>query len=281
MTTPDSARPGVDPATPQTVGTMFAALYGKMVPHDWPRPEPEGDAYSLFYQRSLAMGWLDGLGSGRTTAVGDLGAGGLWSMNDAGWDHPLAPPEPPLAAWFQVEVEAVARDRPLPVQPFLHCAGDATNRVGALELEGVQLLLPVQGLDSSMRPPEALVPSMLTMYWFNESDPGSRVQVEVNVNSGQDPVISAVARALVTRLRRLDQDVFSVLSDGVGGPEAVLAPPFDDRLWNGPPLHGLTLRAQLSEWTLDAIGWMGEVIADTSAGLGVRSPLLLTVTPSV
>lgn len=272
--------PGVDPAAPQTVGTMFAALYGKVVPHGWRGPEPEGDAYSLFYQRSLAMGWLDGLGSGRTTPLTNLGAGGLWSMNDAGWDHPLAPSGTHLAAWFQVEVEAVARDRPLPVQPFLRCAGDATDRAGALELEGVQLLLPVHGLDPSIRPPEALVPSMLTMYWFHESDPGSRVEVEVNLNSGRDPVISAVARSLVTRLRHLDQRVFSVVSDGVGGPEAVLAPPFDDRLWKGPPLHGLTLWAELSEWTLDAIGWMGEVIADTSAGLGVRSPLLLTVTRS-
>jgi len=256
---------------------MFAALYGKLVPHDWRGPEPEGDAYSLFYQRSLAMGWLDGLGRGTATASKSMAPSGLWSMNDAGWDHPLAPAEAQLAAWFQVEVEAVARDRPLPVQPFLRCAGDAIDRVGVLELRAAQLLLPVHGLDFSRRPPEAPVPSMQTIYWFRESDPRSRVEVEVNVNSGQDPVISGVARQFTDRLDRLSQNVCVCTSSIVGTAEAVMTPPFVDSFWNGPPLHGLTLRGELSEWTLDAIGWLGEVIADIGAGLGVRSPLLLTV----
>jgi hypothetical protein len=280
VTAPDSARPGVDPAAPQTVGTMFGALYGTLVPHHWRGPEPEGDAYSLFYQRSLAMGWLDGLGSGRTTAGKNIGAGGLWSMNDAGWDHPLAPVERHLAAWFQVEVEVVARDRPLPVQPFLRCAGDTMDRVGVLELSAVHLLLPVQRLDASTRPPEALVPSMQTIHWFRESNPRLRVLVEVSVTSGQDPVISAVARQFTDRLERLKQNVFVCKSSNVGSPEAVLTPPFEDSFWNGPPQHGLTLQGELSEWTLDAIGWLGEVIADISARLGVRSPLLLTVARS-
>jgi len=258
---------------------MFAALYGKLVPHDWRGPEPEGDAYSLFYQRSLAMGWLDGLGSGATTAGKNFGAGGLWSMNDAGWDHPLAPAEKQLAAWFQVEVEAVAGDRPLPVQPFLRCAGDTTDRVGVLHLEAVQLLLPVQGINASTRPPEALIPSMRTIYWFRESNPRSRVQVEVGVDSGQDPVVPAVAHQLTDRLKHLNQNVFVCTSYNVGGP-ATVSPLFEDSFWNGPPLHGVTLRGELSEWALDAIGWLGEVIADTSARLGIRSPLLLTITRS-
>ncbi len=45
-------------------GTMFAALYGELVPHAWRDPESEHDAYSLFYHRSLAMGWLDDRGAG-------------------------------------------------------------------------------------------------------------------------------------------------------------------------------------------------------------------------
>jgi len=259
---------------------MFAALYGKLVPHPWRGPEPEGDAYSLFYQRSLAMGWLDARGSGTTTSGKNAGASGLWSMNDAGWAHPLAPAATHLVAWFQVEAEAVARDRPLPVQPFLRCGGDTIDRAGILDLDAVQLLLPVQGVDPSLRPPEALVPSMHTIHWFGEGNPGSRVQVEVSVNSGQDPVISAVGRQFTDRLRRLDQKVFTVTSGTVGAADAVLAPPFDDSFWNGPPSHRLTVRGELSEWALDAIGWLGEVIADTGALLGIRSPLLLTVTRS-
>jgi hypothetical protein len=202
-------------------------------------------------------------------------------MNDAGWDHPLASAKAQLAAWFQVEVEAVAYDRPLPVQPFLRCAGDATDRVGELQLRALQLLLPVQGLDAVARPPEALVPSMQTIHWFRECNPRSRVRVEVRVDSGQDPVISVVARQFADQLDRLDQTVFVYSSGNVARSDAVMAPPFDDGLWNGPPLHGLTLRGELSEWTLDAIGWLAEVIADTSARLGVRSPLLVSVARDV
>lgn len=259
---------------------MFAALYGKLVPHPWRGPEPEGDAYSLFYQRALAMGWLADHLSGMTPGGKDIGVGGLWSMNDAGWDHPLAPAEPPLAAWFQVEVEAVAYDRSLPVQPFLQCAGDATRRAGVLDLEAALLLLPVQGLHASTRPPEPLLPPMQTMYWFRESNPRSRTAVEVNVNSGQDPMVLAVVQQFTDHLDRLDQNVFVRTSSSIDSPQAVLKPPFDDRFWNGPPLHGLTLRGELSEWTLDTIGWLGEVIADVSARLGLRSPLLFTVARS-
>jgi hypothetical protein len=216
---------------------------------------------------------------GRHASEGqNVGAGGLWAMNDAGWDHPQVSAEARLASWFQVEVESVARDRPLPVQPFLRCAGDTTNRVGALHLEAVQLLLPVQGLDASSRPPDAPVPSMRTIHWFREGDPRSWAHVEINVNSGQDPLIPAIAQQFTDYLGHLTQPVFVCSSYTVGGPEVVLAPPFDDSFWNGPPIHGVTLRGDLSEWSLDAIGWLGEVIADSSARLGVRSPLLLTVT---
>lgn len=47
--------------------------------------------------------------------------------------------------------------------------------------------------------------------------------------------------------------------------------------WNGPALHGAVLRGKLAEWSCDAIGWLAEVLADSVAQLGVRSPLLLTV----
>ncbi|MEU7001449.1 hypothetical protein [Nonomuraea sp. NPDC046570] len=80
-----TAQPGMVPADRRTAGTMFAALYGKLVPHPW--HDPEHDAYQLFHQRSLAMGWLD-----EATAVREddtLRASGLWAMNDAGWNHPL------------------------------------------------------------------------------------------------------------------------------------------------------------------------------------------------
>ena len=38
---------------------MFAALHGELAPHPWRDPlVASSDAYSLFYARSSAMGWL-------------------------------------------------------------------------------------------------------------------------------------------------------------------------------------------------------------------------------
>ncbi|CAM3424125.1 hypothetical protein KIPE111705_07875 [Kibdelosporangium persicum] len=254
----EPAQPGMVPGVVRTAGTMFAALYGELVPHAWLGAEPVNDAYSLFHRRSQAMGWLDV----------------LWGMNDAGWHHRLAGLDSGLVSWFQVEANAVAADRPLPVQPFLRCAVDATARAGTVNLSAVQVLLPVQGLDASSRPAYARVPSLATAQWFAERDAESAVPVQVSANSGQDPSVPAVAEHLMDLLGR--QDVFVCESFGVAG--EALAPPFDDGFWNGPPAHGVVLRGELAEWSCDAIGWLAEVVADSASQLGVRSPLLVTVT---
>ncbi len=277
-----TAQPGVVPGSRSAAGTMFAALYGELVSHPWCDPESEHDAYQLFYERSVAMGWLDDRGAGGGLEDRMLRVPGLWGMNDAGWHHPLAAAAGTgLISWFQVGVSEVADDRPLPVQPFLCCAQDATARVGRLDLSAVQVLLPVQGLDPLSRPPYAPVPAMRTVGWFAERDPRLRAPVQVNINGGRDPSVSAVAQQLTDHLGRLEQDVFAGGSHDVAGQDAVIPPPITDRSWNGPPLHGVVLRGELAEWSCDAIGWLAEIVADTAALLGVRSPLLLTVTRAV
>ncbi|MEV5412530.1 hypothetical protein AB0K60_27310 [Thermopolyspora sp. NPDC052614] len=268
------AQPTMAPAGRRSAGTMAAAFYGRLVRHPW--HDPEHDAYQLFYQRSLAMGWLDESASGGEGEP--VGAFGLWAMNDAGWDHPLAAPGAGLIAWFQVEAAAVAGDRPLPVQPFLRCAWEAMTRAGKPDVSVSQILLPVQGIDASARPPYAVIPSMGTRGWFAECDPAGRTPVEVGVNSGRDLSVPAVAGRLTDLLGHLEQDVFTCESYDVTGRDDVLAPPFDDGFWNGPPLHGVVLRGRLAERSPDAAGWLAEVIADACAHLGVRSPLLITVT---
>lgn len=278
-----TAQPGRAPSAPRTAGTLFAALYGELVPHAWRGPEPEHDAYSLFYQRSLAMGWLDDTATGAVRADGTenqtLGAPGLWAMNDAGWDHPLAAAGTDLISWFQVEASSVAADRPLPVQPFLRCAQDATARAGTPHLRAIQVLLPVHGIDASSRPPYATVPSLRALGWFAERDPRSRTSVQISINSGQDPAIPALAAQLTEHLTHLDQDVFACNSHDIDGQEnAGLPPPFHDSFWNGPPRHGVVLHGDLTEWSCDVVGWLAEVIADCAAQLGVHRPLLLTAT---
>lgn len=261
----DEARPGLAPGVRGPACTMFAALYGELTPH---RRGGDRDAYALFHERSLAMGWLDGTGTGGT---------GLWGMNDAGQDHPLAPAG--LAAWFQVGVEPVPGDRPLPVQPFLRCAGDAVARLGALELRAVQLLLPVQGLDTSSRPECARMPSLLTAGWFGGRDPRTRTPVRVVLDSGQAPSIPSVASRMRQWVDDVDQDVFACESHSPDDRDPPVArPPFDDGFWNGPPRHRAAFRGTLAEWSLDALGWLGGFLADLSARHGVDTPLLLTAT---
>ncbi len=274
-----TAQPGIAPTARRTAGTMFAALYGELVPHAWHDPESEHDAYQLFHQRSLAMGWLDdraGAAEGDASGGRTLVAPGLWAMNDAGWSHPLAAPASNLISWFQVEASAVAGDRPLPVQPFLRCAQDTTQRIGAVRLTAVQVLLPVQGIDASARPPYAMVPSMQTPDWFGEYDPRARASVKVRIDSGRDPSIPAVAPRLARCLSHLDQNVFAGGAGDDVPPGDFPAPPFDDRFWNGPPRHGMTLSGELAEWSCDAVGWLAETVADSAAHLGIRTPLLLT-----
>ncbi|GAB2944990.1 hypothetical protein GCM10027280_37250 [Micromonospora polyrhachis] len=272
----DEARPGVAPGSVPSAGTMFAALYGELVPHAWRDPKLGHDAYSLFYHRSIAMGWLDDRGAGGDFKDRMLRAPGLWGMNDAGWDHPLAVPG--LVSWFQVGVSAVPGDRPLPVQPFLRCALDATARAGALDLSAVQVLLPVQGLDPASRPPYAPVPAIGTVGWFGERDPGSRTTVEVDISSGRDSSILGATQQLSEHLADLGRDVFMCRSREVVGRDVIPDPPLADSFWNGPPLHGVVLRGELVEWSHDVIGWLAEVVADSAALLGVRTPLLLTLT---
>ncbi|MQA62928.1 MAG: hypothetical protein GEU86_15870 [Actinophytocola sp.] len=271
------AQPGLAPGVHPTAGTMFAALYGELVPHAWRDPESKLDAYELFHQRSLAMGWLDDRNAGGGSEDRMRRAPGLWGMNDAGWNHPLAVPGAKLISWFQVEVSAVADDRPLPVQPFLRCAEDATASAGTLNLSAVQVLLPVQGLDPSSRPPYAPVPSIGTVHWFAERDPRSRAPVEVCLDSGQDRSNPVVAQQLKDRLGHLDQKVFEYTSYDVGGEGTGISPPFDDSFWNGPAAQRVTFRGELAEWSLDAIGWLAEVLADCVARLGGHSPIVLTI----
>ncbi|MGW6243988.1 hypothetical protein [Streptomyces roseolus] len=275
-----TAQPGIAPTARPTAGTMFAALYGELVPHAWRDPASEHDAYQLFHQRALAMGWLDdrsGTGEGGASGGRAHVAPGLWAMNDAGWGHPLAASGPNLISWFQVEAGALADDRPLPVQPFLRCAQDTTERIGAVRLTAVQVLLPVQGIDASARPPYALLPSMRTPAWFGECDPRARVSVKVRVDGGLDPSIPGVAPQFARRVVPPDQNVFAGGLDEAVPPEGFPLPPFDDRFWNGPPLHGMTLSGELAEWSCDAVGWLAATVADSAAHIGVRTPVLFTV----
>ncbi|MEV7414939.1 hypothetical protein [Streptomyces sp. NPDC089919] len=270
-------RPGSAPGVLQTAGTMFAALHGEFTPHPPTGTEPVHDAYSLFLERSVAMGWHDDRSAGGGSEGKVRHAAGLWAMNDAGSAQVGTAQVGAPATWFQVDASAVADDRPLPVQPFLRCAEDATRRLGTLRLTAVQLLLPVQGLRKAVRPAYAPVPSMLTADWFAGYGPRPRTPVRIHLNAGRETFLSDLADRLAQRLHGLDQPVYTHTSHHRADQDPDLTPPFHPTWWNGPAPDGATLLGELAEWSLDAIGWTAETLADLTAALGVRSALLFTI----
>jgi hypothetical protein len=255
----NEARPGLVQGSRGVAGTLYAALYGELTPRPDRVSDTDRDLYIQFHDRAQAMGWLDR----------------LWGMNDAGLEHPLATPGSSLVSWFQVGVDSVPDDRPLPVQPFLRCAGDVTARLGALRLQTVQVLLPAQSLDITARPQQSRVPSLSTAAWFN--DVRSVTSLRVTVDSGQDPVFPVAAQRVHHWLDQLDQNVFRCGSLIEWEP---MPPPLPDTVWLGPPRHRVTFQGTLAEWSLDAIGWLGGFIADLAAREGAGVPLLLTVSRS-
>jgi hypothetical protein len=240
-------------------GTLYAALYGELTARPDREPVTDRDPYIQFHDRAQVMGWLDN----------------LWDMNDAGREHPLAVPGSSLVTWFQVGVNSVPSGRSLPVQPFLRCAGDVTARLGTLRLQSIQVLLPAQCLDVSARPEHARMPSLSAAAWFD--DVRSWTPVHVTVDSGQDPVVLGAAQRMFQGLSEFAQGVFRCESSIELNP---VSPPLPDSVWFGPPRHRVSFQGALTEWSLDAIGWLGAFLADLAAREGVGVPLLLTVSRS-
>ncbi|GAB3473769.1 hypothetical protein [Amycolatopsis cihanbeyliensis] len=256
------ARPGLAPgSTGEPPGTLFAALYGEPARRPEAGSEDTEDAYSLFYQRSVAMGWL-----------AEVGPAGFWGMNDAGQEHPDAAPAP--FTWFQVGLERVPPGMPLPVQPFLCCAGEVAARLGVARPDTVQLLLPVQSLAASAR---AKAPSSLlhTAGWFAGRSP--RTRIRATLDSGRAPTVPAAAPAMHTWMRSLEQEVVTWDSYPSTGHEPLAATvPFHDAFWNGPPGNRVTFEGTVAEWSPDALGWVAALLAEGAARNGVTTPVVLT-----
>jgi hypothetical protein len=253
---------------------MYAALYGELMPYQRLDVPDKGqqDAYSLFYARSAAMGWL-------TSAVRD-GRRGLWGMNDAE-AGPVSGPRPFRVAFFQVVLTGPSQGEVLPVQPFLSCAGDVVARLGTLRLEAVQLLLPEHeatggrvASPSGMTTAAALLDGL---NWFANCDPQLRVRARITLDGGPDPAIREAAPAIMRWTQEIDQHVFNIESFSLADDDHLTLRP--TTLHGGPPVtyhHQVTLRGTLAEWSLEALGWLAAFLADVSSRHGVSTPIMLT-----
>ncbi|MEV6896096.1 hypothetical protein [Amycolatopsis sp. NPDC051372] len=97
------------------------------------------------------------------------------------------------------------------------------------------------------------------------------------MESGQDPVVLHTAQHLHQSLVDFAHDVFRCESRIDLAP---VPPPLPDAVWSGPPRYRVGFQGTLIEWSLDAIGWLGEFSADVAARRGAGVPLLRTVSRS-
>lgn len=257
--------------------TMFAALHGELTLHPWRDPvTAKSDAYSLFFARSSAMGWL--------ADAMENEVGGTWGMNEAEQDL-VSGSQPSRCTWFQVSlIDPLGSGRPLPVQAFLACAGDVVARIGTLRLQAVQVLLPVESLNPSagaLSHLNAVMTLIQDSGWFADCNPHLSTWVRVTLDSGQDSSIRSVAPAMFQWMQEIRQDVFACDSFSLKDDDAVvLQPAITDALWLGPAQHCATFHGTLVEWSLDALGWLAAFLSSASSEHGVSTPLMLTVNRS-
>lgn len=253
-------------------GTMFAGLHGELTLHSWRAVAAESDAYSLFHSRSVAMGWLTKAEQGTT--------GGLWGMNDAGQQGPDPDAQHPYALWFQVILpRLISPTQPLPLQPFLSCVGDVVARMGSLQLDAIQVLLPLQsfdGLADASSRNDGLFAPLSSAGWFFDCNPHAITRVQVVLDGGENPVIRSVAAELFQRLQRIKQTVFVCDAFSLTDATNVLKPNFLDDTFR-PSQHPVTFYGTLVEWSLDALGWLATFLAGACFKFGVTTPLLLMV----
>lgn len=250
--------------------TLFVGLYGSFEPLPW--IDPDADAYSLFVSRATALRWLS---FNAVTPSSTYSRQGLWAMHDAGQDWSG---KPARIAWYQVGVHA---GRPLPIQPLLACAEDSLTRVGTIDLETVQLLLPIQATA------DAGADLATAARRFLSADPETAQPIVITLDSGESSEIPDRADEILTALTAMKRSGFDVHEAHVIDDDAVLraltdrllgsAPPVVDEFWLGEGHHAITLTAVLPEWSLDAIGWITEAIVEACRRNSVQTTVLTTV----
>jgi hypothetical protein len=250
--------------------TLFAGLYGSFEPH--PRIDPDADAYSLFVSRATAQRWLSFNAAAPSATYTRQG---LWAMHDAGQDWTG---QPARIAWYQVGVHP---GRPLPIQPLLTCAEDSLTRVGTIDLQTVQLLLPIQATADAG-------PDLATAArQFLSANPETAHPIVVTLDSGESSEIPDRADEILTALTAIKRTGFDVHEARTIDDPAALhalthrllgqAPPIVDELWLGEGHHAITFTAILPEWSLDAIAWFAEAVVEACRRNSVQTTVLTTV----
>jgi hypothetical protein len=246
--------------------TIFAGLYGAFRPHAGSRSGAEiPDVFSAFVASSFAAA------HGFPELLPDeaLTPDPLWHMNDGGGADLAS--DSGRAAWVQVALPASRLGRPLPVQPLLADLAQATDRLGNLDLAGVQLLLPL-GYGS---PSTTFLAQTLPLFWAAR-DHGTRSAVAAVTVRGRG-ALDDVGYDIVGRLAERNTGSFRIESyESTAGPEHDLRPfVVDDWWWDAESRQDSGFfRMVLPEWSVPAIGWIVALLAGELAGRGLGTARL-------
>jgi len=241
--------------------TALVGLYGTLRPHPWiaANADPQ-DAYSLFRVHATAMGW---------SASGPDGIGAtVWGMNDAGQ---AGSGEERRIGWFQVGLDKT--EGALPLVPLAVCAWKSLARIGMMDVDAVQLLVPVH------EAAPAWTHLVSTRSWFTTADPAARVHAEVVLDPGADETGEQTSAAVVNGMQAISIKPFAVAPVPDRRPVANLAcePALVGDLWMGPTRNPITLDAELPEWTPEAIGWLTSLVTEGMNKAGITTSTLISI----
>jgi hypothetical protein len=265
---------------PLAAPVMVAELYGEFAFHPEPDdPARSEDAYSLFHDRSAALGWL--------TPARPGAAGGVWGMNDAEVT-PAQGPERPRVALFQV-VRTHAAGNGVPIQAFMACVNQVVTRLGRVEVAAVQLLVPAESVGEGVmasRDGLRVAESVLAgASWFADASPSVRTAITATLDGGPDRTVRERADEIerwvggIQQLADTDRQVFAPERLSLAEADQLLPAPmnFYRPDWPTSCQHCVTFFGSPAEWSLDAVGWLAAFFVDGASRNGVTGPVRLAV----
>lgn len=247
--------------------TMSAAVDGRLTVHPWLLADLgesdtgssilDQDVFSLIVARSKARG-LASFSGAEPPSV-------RWGHNDAGGDW-IQDGTVRRLAWFQCAVpEQPTPGRRLPIQPVLSVLDEVLALVGVVEPTALHLIVPLAGAPDG-RPDLAALAR-----WFDLADPETACQLTLILAA---PVIGSTSlRSVPELIRTRSMDRISIEQT-----EPLVVEPYGTPWLLDPVEHRqLAWRATLPTWSIEAAGWLIELLLEALRELAVTAPVAISV----
>ncbi|MFD3458249.1 hypothetical protein ACFWVM_00900 [Nocardia fluminea] len=252
-------------------------MYGTFRHHPWVDVEdPREDTYSLFNKYAEALNWSDSAvhpDRGGARLSSPTRTAGIWGMNEAGgnWSDDVSRTADHVL-WVQTSLSQPDEQAEIPIAQLGLCAEKALQRVGALSLAGVQMMMPL-----------GFAPVRQPHTWgaLAISDPTARADVRIEVDGGEDDTCVRQAADIIKELNsscEIDGMAFSApvvqhLSEYLLDEPAEMS----RRIWIGDSEDRFETRVTVPEFSLDVSSYLTTQIARSCQLAGVSNPVLITL----